>query len=456
MECNHIEDLKIKIIELESRMKQIRLISLINNISSETIILSNKMLYQFITGFEKDSLKFNLPSLFWIFANLCFTLEKNCYFLLYDNGKQFLTNYPHLYEKKKISIEKTYDDSHFEDINVLNIYYGDLIDRIKEWINNPDNNITAREIYLIYNAMHYNSMVNETIVANYKLLKTSIKLVPTLESPMEPENITKELTWHTVIGGFFQQGSKEDFEEFCFNPDNQRPQFKNFVKSFQITDTAVTQGMYLKFVESGGYLNKDLWSLEGWEWKITHKINNPEYWFMKNNIWFKYHFDKIVSIELTHNQPVTNVSWYEAFAFCSWVDGRLPFESEWEFCATNRGNTKFPWGIDLPNLTKNNIDIKNVEESSVFNDQKGNNLYGINGLIGNTWEWCMDSYLPYAYFNMDILNSCITYNNFSEGKKILKGGSIASSKYFITPQYRLGLYPSNRIMTTGFRVVKSV
>ena len=39
---------------------------------------------------------------------------------------------------------------------------------------------------------------------------------------------------------------------------------------------------------------------------------------------------------------MVNISWFEAKAFCKWIGGRLPSESEWEYVATNNGLTSEP------------------------------------------------------------------------------------------------------------------
>ena len=48
------------------------------------------------------------------------------------------------------------------------------------------------------------------------------------------------------------------------------------------------------------------------------------------------------------NLPLSSLFVANAHQFCSWVGGRLPAETEWQYVATNLGTTRFPWGDASP------------------------------------------------------------------------------------------------------------
>ena len=79
-----------------------------------------------------------------------------------------------------------------------------------------------------------------------------------------------------------------------------------------------------------------------------------------NPIWWKYSEDALIwrnqnptPISSTYSEkncPRTDVSWYDAVAFCNWLSEiihskvRLPFVNEWEYCAVGEKKTNYPWG----------------------------------------------------------------------------------------------------------------
>ena len=87
--------------------------------------------------------------------------------------------------------------------------------------------------------------------------------------------------------------------------------------------------------------------------------------------------------DLRINNPVINISYYEAKAYCRWSNCRLIKESEWEYLANH-----FKDNI-LKDANLNGVVGTTV---SVLNDRNIND-FGVVGLFGNVWEWCEDPFI---------------------------------------------------------------
>ena len=413
--------------ELENRMIKIKVKSLMNNISLQTLRLIEPLLKKKITGYEKRITK--LPSSIWYFGHICYILEKYCYLILEETELDNSMNNNLLFDLRYISISETYDKK-ITDVNLIYNCYNEIINKLHDWLDKNRLSPLIRKV--IERVFFYNSFINERIYEIYKFNNVNFR------NYFDFDNIkSDELKYKAIIGGTFDQGINKGE---LFTEDNQSPAFKKTVKSFHISDSLVTEKMYLEFINSNGYYIKKYWSTLGWEWKEKNNINSPLYWFKIGKSWYKKQNNRNILIDKSLNHPVTHVSLYEASAFCSWADGRLPTEEEWEYTATNRGTTSFPWGIN---------------RLSHFSDNSNESLLDVNQLLGNVHQWCLDAYLPYNNYSSDNLNPSIFYNNFDPRKFVLKGGSYLTPQYFQSPQYRLGAFPEDRHILTGFRVVKT-
>ncbi len=56
--------------------------------------------------------------------------------------------------------------------------------------------------------------------------------------------------------------------------------------------------------------------------------------------------------ETSELRPITNVRWFEAFAFCAWDGGRLPTNAEWGFAASGGDEQRYyPWSSPVTSTT---------------------------------------------------------------------------------------------------------
>ncbi|MGN6533460.1 MAG: ergothioneine biosynthesis protein EgtB, partial [Ginsengibacter sp.] len=113
---------------------------------------------------------------------------------------------------------------------------------------------------------------------------------------------------------------------FCF--DNELQKHPVFLGEFGIAKNLITNAGYLEFINAGGYKNFNYWHADGWEWVRTNRIEAPLYWYFIDGKWYYYTLTGLQLLDM--NEPVCHVSYYEAAAFASWKQMRLPTEFEWE------------------------------------------------------------------------------------------------------------------------------
>jgi formylglycine-generating enzyme required for sulfatase activity len=163
------------------------------------------------------------------------------------------------------------------------------------------------------------------------------------------------------------------------------------------------------------------------------------------------------------NRPRETVSWYQAVAFCRWLDHHyravgwieqeaeivLPHEYEWEVAARYAGDGQtdrraYPWGSDEISAEYANYNETSVGQTTAVGifPMGRQPVLGLYDLSGNVWEWCRNKYDNPKDEQVD----------HSGASRTLRGGSWYNTSNGCRAAYRYRNYPYNRDTGNGFRV----
>ena len=153
--------------------------------------------------------------------------------------------------------------------------------------------------------------------------------------------------------------------------------------------------------------------------------------------------------------PVEQVSWDEAVAFCSKLSqkaGRqvgLPTEAEWEYACRVGSKTRFSFGDSDTKLGHYAWYNGNSGKRTHPVGAKKPNAWGLHDMHGNVWEWCADWYAD-SYANVDARDP---KGPVTGSARVLRGGSWYSDPQRCRAANRNWLTPDRRFNNLGFRVV---
>lgn len=201
--------------------------------------------------------------------------------------------------------------------------------------------------------------------------------------------------------------------EFLYGDDKRK---EVITEPFAIQKYPMTNLQYKRFMDDKGYDHPELWSADGWAWRIGgHCIGAPpedQDWFANRTVEKRgepyYWHDEKWNNPLA---PAVGISWFEAEACANWLSKqqgrtvRLPTEQEWERAARGVKGREYVWGDAFTGKNLNCAEFwlqddhldwrkwfgtesrKAVSVTIVGQFPAGSTPEGVCDLSGNVWEW---------------------------------------------------------------------
>jgi formylglycine-generating enzyme required for sulfatase activity len=188
-------------------------------------------------------------------------------------------------------------------------------------------------------------------------------------------------------------------------------------------------------------------------WLYRSKVTNSQYAFCVTlGKCSPPHPDKGAGFgdPLKANHPVTGVNYQQAAEYCSFVNGRLPTEAEWEKAARGPEGNIYPWGDATPQCDLANYGTCEFETTKVIDHPAGQSYYEAFDMAGNVYEWVSDWYDANYYNNSpvdDPLGPDLAF------RRSVRSSGFNSPAYESESARRFSLAPVEQLADLGFRCV---
>ncbi len=270
-----------------------------------------------------------------------------------------------------------------------------------------------------------------------------------------------DINWIRIEAGLTQIGLSSEDEELLRSQgilsattqglSRERPSFKVDVPGFWIAKFPITHAQFLQFVEAFDGYRSEVW----WRGMVGRRFGPSEI-----DRW------RLLTYSKKGSHPIAGVSWLEATAFCRWLSDRrgekikLPTEIEWEVAARGPKSFLFPWGNEWhPNRCNwAGLGIGDTLPVGTFPSKVATWEGGPEDMLGNVWEWCVDS-------AQDAEGTLVAYPNIkfvspdeaefkSDTFRVVRGGSYVNNASVMRSTFRGRDVASSRLERQGFRVIR--
>ena len=158
------------------------------------------------------------------------------------------------------------------------------------------------------------------------------------------------------------------------------------LESFSIDVSEVSNRQYGRFLEWQRSHPSEANSFDHPDQPARHS-HTPPYW---SDLFPEVARHRVELDDPRWELPVTEVSWWDAFAFAHWAGRDLPTEDEWEAAGRGPRGLLFPWG-DEPDPDRSNVkrlprpgEVPGTVAVDALQDASA---FGVRGLSGNVSEW---------------------------------------------------------------------
>ncbi|MFZ3475737.1 5-histidylcysteine sulfoxide synthase [Streptomyces sp. 4.24] len=283
-------------------------------------------------------------------------------------------------------------------------------------------------------------------------------VAPSLDQAAQPAEVPR-IVLRAVEAGTVVLGRPQTADFYGW--DNEFGHRRVNVPAFRAASQVVTNSQFLEFVQDGGYGEPQWWSEEGWKWRAFRQARWPRFWVPspRDRHVGEWRLRTLFAEEaMKWDWPVC-VNYHEAKAFCAWRSGldrlhyRLPTEAEYHRMRDAPAPVPYERG-DGHAVRERAVNIGLVCGSEGPAASEPATLRGFQGLSGNVWQWCEDTFQPLPGFRPHALYDDFSTPCFDGAHQMIVGGSFVSTGTMSGASARFHFRP-HFLQHTGIRLVVS-